>query len=126
MEHEGLHATFPDLDITIRDGVFVYKLFDKRDKFPFFIVRMPHIASNIPSFIFYGATFSEILRIGRCCLLEEDFVSRAGLLLERMCKQGGEVKLLKKQLLKAFSRYPKVFGKYEATPRVLLEQLFNV
>ena len=40
LEHSGTHATFLDLDIKIEDGIFVYKLFDKRDKFPFFIARM--------------------------------------------------------------------------------------
>ena len=33
-EHEGSHATFLDVD-----GKFVYKLFDKRNAFPFFIVE---------------------------------------------------------------------------------------
>ena len=60
-EHEGQHATFLDLDITIEDNLFVFKLFDKRDKFPFFIVRMPFFWSNIPSSIFYGSIFSEFL-----------------------------------------------------------------
>ena len=63
VEHSGNHATFLDLDITLNDGVFTYKLFDKRDAFPFFIVRMPHLDSNIPSFIFYGTFLSETLRI---------------------------------------------------------------
>ena len=61
LEHQGQHATFLDLDITIKDGVFVYKLFDKRDKFPFHVVRMPHESSNIPLTIFYGSIFSEFL-----------------------------------------------------------------
>ena len=55
--HQGKYATFSDLDITIEDGIFVYNLFDKIDKFPFFIVRMPHLSSNIPSSIFYGSIF---------------------------------------------------------------------
>ena len=33
-EHEGLHATFLDLDISVVNGLFVYKLFNKRDDFP--------------------------------------------------------------------------------------------
>ena len=121
LEHEGIHATFLDLDITIRDGVFVYKLFDKRDQFPFFIVRMPFLCSNIPSSIFYGATFSEFLRIGRCSLRMEDFISRARLLFRRMETQGGNRKLIKKQLTKAFSRYSEVFTKYEITATDLCE-----
>ena len=48
--------TFLDLDIKIEDGIFVHKLFDKRDTF--FIVRMPPFESNIPSTIFYGSIFS--------------------------------------------------------------------
>ena len=42
-EHEGKHATFLEIDITVQDDLFVYKLFDKRDNFPFFIVRMPDL-----------------------------------------------------------------------------------
>ena len=36
--HQGKHASFLDFDIKIKDSVFLYKLFEKRDKFPFFIV----------------------------------------------------------------------------------------
>ena len=43
LEHQDEPAKFLDLDITIDDNVFVYKLFDKRDKFPFFIVCMPYL-----------------------------------------------------------------------------------
>ena len=58
LEHSGTLAKFLDLDIKIEDGVFVYKIFHKRDKFPFFIFRMPHFESNIPSNIFYNSIFS--------------------------------------------------------------------
>ena len=30
------HGTFWNLDTTVRDGVFIYKLFDKHDSFPSF------------------------------------------------------------------------------------------
>ena len=52
-EHKGRYVSFLNLDICIEGGTFVYKLFDKRDAFPFFIVRMPHLCSNIPSAILY-------------------------------------------------------------------------
>ena len=35
-EHSGDHATFLELHITIVNGIFVYKLFDKRNVFPSF------------------------------------------------------------------------------------------
>ena len=50
-EHQGDHVSFLDPDIKVEDSVFVYKSFDKRDKFSLFIVRMPHLLSNIPTMI---------------------------------------------------------------------------
>ena len=47
LEHNGTDVTFLDLDIKIKNGTFVYKLFDKRDKFPFSIVCIPHFESKL-------------------------------------------------------------------------------
>ena len=88
-EHHGEHATFLDLDISIKDGQFSYKLYDKRDAFPFSIVRMPHLSSNIPEFVFYGTFKSEVLRIAKNTLQYEDFKPRVVSLLTRMINQGG-------------------------------------
>ena len=41
VEKHGDHATFLNLDITNKEGTLIYKLFDKRDSFPFLTVRMP-------------------------------------------------------------------------------------
>ena len=60
-EHEGIHATFLELDILVKDDIFIYKLFDKRDDFPFSIVRMPDLTGNIPSSMYYGPIMSEFL-----------------------------------------------------------------
>ena len=49
VEHSGTHATFLNLDIMVKDGVFIYKPFDKRDAFPFFIVCMPYIDVTSPN-----------------------------------------------------------------------------
>ena len=125
VEHQGTHATFLDLDITIDEGVFIYKFFDKRDAFPFFIVRMPHLSSNIPSSIFYGSVFSEFLRIARCSLLLDDFVNKASSLYQRMVSQGGKPNSIKKQLEKAFQRYPIVFQKYRINCKDLCDSICN-
>ena len=44
LEYQETNATFLDFDITIKVIIFIYKLFDKRGKFPFFIVGMPHLS----------------------------------------------------------------------------------
>ena len=111
-EHQGTHATFLDLQIDISDGIFVYKLYDKRDNFPFFIVRMPDLSGNIPSHVFYGSVMSEFLRISRCTLLYSDFLPSAISLYKRMINQGGSTTLLLKQIYKAINRHPLTFTKY--------------
>ena len=78
-------ATNPlNLDIIIIEGTFVYKLFGKRDCFPFSIVRMSHMESNIPHNVFYSAITGGFLRIASSTLCLRDFMSKAKELLEYM------------------------------------------
>ncbi len=122
-EHQGLHATFLELDIQIVDEIFDYKLFDKRDDFPFSIVRMPDLSGNIPSFIFYGSIMSEFLRIARCTRLITNFIPRARSLCERMISQGGSKHLVFKQIRKAMSRHPVPFQKFSLSPTQIIKEL---
>ena len=122
-EHNGQHATFLELDISIVDGIFVYKLFDKRDDFKFFIVRMPDRESNIPSYIFYGTVLSEYLRIARATLLIEDFLPKVASLYNRMLSQGGEQHKIIRQFHKAMSRHPILFEKFNATPKDIIHNI---
>ena len=122
-EHQGLQATFLDLYIQIVDGVFIYKLFDKRDEFPFSIVRMPDLSGNLPSFIFYGSIMSEFLRIARCTRLISDFLPRAKSLVNRMVSQGGNKPLILKQIKKAVSRHPEPFRKFSISTQQIIENL---
>ena len=46
-EHNGIQAAFLELNISIVEGLFIYKLYDKRDDFPFHI-QMPDKKGNIP------------------------------------------------------------------------------
>ena len=123
LEHHGKSATFLDLHIEIINDKFVYKLFDKRDKFPFHIVRMPDLSSNIPSSIFYGSIMSEFLRIARCTLLIEDFVPRASELFHRMSQQCGNPATIMKQIMKAFNRHNETFLKFNATSHEIINKI---
>ena len=113
LEHQGEHATFLYLDVTVEDNIFVYELFDKKDKFPFFIVRIPYLPYNIPSSIFYSSIFSEFLRIARCTLRLTDFVPKASQLYTSMITQGGnKASIIQRQIKKAIQRYAEIFFKY--------------
>ena len=122
-EHQGSHATFLDLDVTVINGIFVYRLFDKRDNFPFFIVRMPDLSGNIPSHVFYGSVMSEFLRISRCTLLYSDFLPSAICLFKRMINQGGTKTMILKQIAKAINRHPEPFSTFSKTTKQIMDDI---
>jgi hypothetical protein len=124
-EHEGHHATFLDLDINKTNKIFIYKLFDKRDEFPFSIVKMPFLSSNIPYNIFYNTILSEILRIARCSLLYADFLYRAKKLCHRMRNQGADVIFGKSSLLRFIKKHSPSFKKFNVPFRSIVEACYN-
>ena len=72
-EHGNTNVSFLDLNIVIQGRIFQTSLYDKRDSFPFSIVRMPYKCSNMPSKIFKATIGGEILRISRACSTQEAF-----------------------------------------------------
>ena len=122
-EHQGIHATVLDLEINVIDGIFVYKLFDKRDGFPFFIVRMPDLHGNIPTHVFYGSVMSEFLRIAHCTLYYTDFLRSSVGLFQRMINQGGSKIQLLRQIEKAILRHPTPFKKFSKTAKEIMNDI---
>ena len=122
-EHQGTHGTFLELDINISDSIFIYKLFDKRDGFPFFIVRMPDLSGNIPSHVFYGSIMSEFLRIARCTLMYTDFLSSAISLFKRMVSQGGSAEKVLLQIRRAVIRHPEPFRKFNKRAKDIMNDI---
>ena len=102
-------ASFLDLDIKIVDSKFSLELYDKRDAFPFSIVRMPYKCSNIPTAMFYSTIAAEVLRIARATTLADSFVASVRSLLQRMFTQGGNAQRIRKTLSKTFNRHNECF-----------------
>ena len=110
-ENEGTRdATFLDLDITIEGGRCDISLFDKRNAFPFSIVRMPFLSSNIPSRMFYFSFGAEILRTARVSTSIEKFMETSKTLVNRIKRQGGEHFRLKKVLGKMYASHVSSFS----------------
>ena len=116
-EHGGQRVSFLDLEIKIAQ--FATCLYDKRDAFPFSIVRMPFRKSNIPTNMFYSTIGSEVLRIGRVTSHVDSFLKSTSSVLARMFKQGAEHapldRILKKMygphyVLHKFATNAKVFA----------------
>ena len=92
------------LDIVLEDQKFNVKLFDKRDAFPFHIVRMPYRDSNMPSQIFYSSFGAEILRIARTSTYSTSFFTASKKLLDRMYRQGASKDRITKVLKRSYGR----------------------
>ena len=80
----NIEASILDWDLKIKDG----GLFDKRDGFPFTIVRMPYRSSNIRSNMVYSSIGAETLRIASACNNPDCFSLSVKALAIRMFKQG--------------------------------------
>ena len=117
VEHEGDSASFLNLDIRVEENQYVYNLYDKRDAFPFSIVRMTYLSSNIAKKIFYSALIGEFLRIARATLYLSDFEPKAIDLVKRIVNQGGDRKCVEKYILKIIRRHPDSFS------QLVLDQL---
>ena len=89
-ENQGTNVSL-NLDINRVDGKFAYKLFDKKDSFPFFIVRRPYTNSNIPNNIIYSLFVAEALRIARSALYFSNFLPKFLELVSRILRQGSKV-----------------------------------
>ena len=123
IEHHGQHASFLSLDINIIENQFIYKLYDKRDAFPFSIVRMPHIGSNIPKNIFYSALVGEVLRIARSTLMLEDFIPKAKDVISRMNAQGAHHFTSKRHIRKIIKNHPSSFFQFGKETEDLIKLL---
>ena len=94
-----------DLDIKIKDGKFHFGLFDKRDSFPFSIVRMSGKSSNVPSSIVYSAIGAESLRIARASNNPELFSTAIKPLIARKSRQGVSIGKINSFILKIFIKH---------------------
>ena len=108
-------ASFLDLDIKVQGNKFSLGLYDKRDSFPFSIVRMPYSSSNMPSKIFYSSIGAEILRIGRTTNSTFKFQLSSHNIIQRMIKQGANSHKIKQSLSEAYGRHVEVFKLFANT-----------
>ena len=117
-------TTFLDLHITIEEGVFKTKLFDKRDHFGFHIIRLPYRVSNIPNRMFYSTISTECIRICRSTSELAPAASSIKALISRMVKQGAEIGKLINCIRRSFNKHL-VHVKYNTTTQHIITSLFD-
>ena len=99
-----LHTTMLEIDMTIVDGKFVTKLYDKRDDFTFEIVKYPSMLSNIHSKTVYNVFTSQFVRYSRVCNKLDHLIFCTSKLLKLLilkgCKRSRLLHILRKLLHK--------------------------
>ena len=105
LETSGDSVNFLDLNLSNTNGHVDVKLYDKRNSFPFSIVRLPFASSNIPSAILYNSIGAEILRIGRVSSNFENFITDSQKVLQRAIKQGAKKIKLERMLKRVYGRH---------------------
>ena len=118
-------ASFLDIDVTINNNKFVTSLYDKRNAFPFSIVKMPHKCSNIPSNIFYAAIGAEILRIARACSDSNGFSISVKPLVNRMLKQGANMNKIINVLKRFFNKHKTDFSYISQSSAAFINVVFR-
>lgn len=98
-------ASFLDIQIEVKDKIYVTKLYNKRADFQFHTVNFPFLCGNIPKRQSYGVFTSQLIRYNRVCAKYDDFVEACKLLIEKLLKQGYKTYLLKQYFNKLSARY---------------------
>ena len=125
-ENDGTNsASFLDLEISIIDNKFNLGLYDKRDGFPFSIVRMPYHSSNMPSMIFYSSIGAEILRIAKATSNVDTFLVSVRSLVNRMIKQGAKIAKTVKVLHKTYGRHSKYLSHIAGNARAFVNVILQ-
>ena len=118
-------ASFLDLYIKIINNKFTFSLYDKRDDFPFTIVRMPFSDSSIPSSVFYSSIGAGVLRIARATSEENSFFKSCNIIVQRMIEQGAKKPRVCNILVKFFNRHVNDFQHVANDSKSLVNSIFT-
>ena len=95
-DNDSLHDTFLDLDITVVNNRFCFKVFHKVDLFDFEVISFPFLESNIPQHICYNTFFSQLVRFSTICSNTSGFAERVHIIYQKLLKRNYDKKKLEK------------------------------
>ena len=108
-----VHDTFLDLDITVHEGNFLFKVFHKVDLFNFEVISFPFLESNIPRSICYNTFFSQLIRFTRICSNLSGFAERVLLIYNKLTNRGYDNCSLHNTFNKFLSHYSDEVMKFD-------------
>ena len=105
-------ANVLDMEVNIIDRNITTKVFCKADIFPFHVISLPFLASNLDTKICYKVFYGQIVRFQRLCSCITDFEERTKFLLDILLNRGYKGFLLRREFCKAIEKYIGEFQKW--------------
>ena len=115
-------ALFLDLHLSISDGFFNTKIYDKRDDFDFDTVIFQYLDGDVPCSTSYDVYFSPLIRFAQVSSHVNDFNTRNKVLTAKLLKQGNRYHNLRKAYSKFYQRHFDLVSKYNVGLKTLLLQ----
>ena len=100
-------AAYLDMDIAVNQASkkLEYTLYDKRNDFPFRVISMPNLQSNIPIAPAYGVFYSQVVRLFNANNSTTGFISNVKSLIVKLCNQNFNKANLFHQINRFCKRY---------------------
>ena len=105
-------CTYLDLRISIYQGKYNYKSYDKRNDFAFEVINYPYKNSNIPTNPAYGVFVSQLVRLCRINKNVDHFKKDVIKLIDKFEKQGFDKIVLKQKYLAFGTKYISEWGRF--------------
>ena len=93
----AMESNYLDLSITLRNGFFSYKSYDKRDDYTFEVIKYPDLSGNIPIKPSYGVFVSQCKRFAEVNSVLQNFVEDIKTLHSRLIMQGFTSSILRER-----------------------------
>ena len=127
-ENEDLRkATVLDMRVEIDEGFFVTQVYNKTDDFPFDVISLPFLNSNINGNVCYLVFYSQVLRYQRLCSLIQNFNGRVKILGEVLLGRGYIYEKLEREFVRVVGKYRHEFERWEMSSNVKewFHKIFN-
>ena len=106
------NSTFLDLDISIVNRKFHWKLYDKRRDFKFSVITFPNLDSKVSNRLSYGTLIGELYRICKSSSHANSFVSDVRILIDKLINQNYELNIVKSSINKFIHRRPSCLNRF--------------
>ena len=106
-------ATVLDMDVRIVEGRFETKVYCKTDDFPFDVISLPFLESNINGRLCYLVFYGQVLRFQRLCTHRVGFESRTKLLADTLMGRGYDKVKLRVEFCRVVGKYLVEFQRWQ-------------